>query len=81
MADVTGKIICLPEHTEASGLGAAIAAAVGAGWYPTFKQAAQEMAGAETKIEPDVQNHEIYRQRFAAYQKIYPGLKTANSSP
>ena len=81
LADVTGKTICLPEHTEASGLGAAIAAAVGVGWYPTFKQVAQEMAGAETKIEPDVQNHEIYRQRFAAYQKIYPGLKTANSSP
>ena len=75
LADVTGKTICLPENTEASGSGAAIAAAVGAGWYPTFKQAARAMTGTEKKIKPDSRNREKYRERFAAYQKIYPGLK------
>jgi sugar (pentulose or hexulose) kinase len=75
LADITGKNICLPQNTEASGLGAGIAAAVGAGWYPTFKQAAQAMTGVEKTIKPDRQNHEKYRRQFAVYKKIYPGLK------
>jgi len=75
LADVTGKNICLPENTEASGLGAAIAAAMGAGWFPTFKTAAQGMTGLEKKIKPNKRNHEKYRQRFAVYQKVYPGLR------
>jgi xylulokinase len=74
LADITGKNICLPENTEASGLGAGIAAAVGAGWYPTFKAAAQEMIGIEKMIKPDRQNHKKYQRLFAAYKKIYPGL-------
>jgi xylulokinase len=75
LADVTGKNICLPQNTEASGLGAGIAAAVGAGWHPTFKAAAQAMTGMEKTIKPDPQNHQKYQRRFAAYKKIYPALK------
>jgi xylulokinase len=76
LADVTGKNICLPQNTEASGLGAGIAAAVGAGWHPTFKAAAQAMTGVEKTIKPDTQNHQKYQRRFTAYKNIYPGLKT-----
>jgi xylulokinase len=75
LADITEKNICLPKNTEASSLGAGIAAAVGAGWYPTFKAAAREMTGREKVINPDAQTHERYRHRFAAYEKIYPSLK------
>jgi len=75
LADITGKNICLPQNTGASGLGAGIAAAVGADWYPTFKAAAQKMTGVEKTIKPDKQNHKKYRQRFAVYKNIYPGLK------
>jgi sugar (pentulose or hexulose) kinase len=79
LADITGKNICLPRNTEASGLGAGIAAAVGAGWYQTFKIAAQEMTGIKKVIKPDRQTHEKYQHLFAAYRKIYPGLKKTNS--
>jgi xylulokinase len=75
LADVTGKDICLPQNTEASGLGAGIAAAVGAGWHRTFRAAAQEMTGIEKPIKPDKQNHKKYQRLFAVYEKIYPGLK------
>jgi sugar (pentulose or hexulose) kinase len=79
LADITGKNICLPQNTDASALGAAIAAAVGAGWYPTFKAAAQEMTSIERMIKPNRQTHEKYGRLFEAYEEIYPGLTTVNS--
>lgn len=75
LANITGKNICLPQNSEASALGAGIAAAVGAGWYPTFKVAAQEMTGIKKVIKPDRQTHEKYKLLFAVYRKIYPSLK------
>ena len=75
LADITGKNICIPENTEASGLGAAIAAAVGAGWYPTFQEAASEMTRIDRIIGPEDQTFEEYRRLFAAYKTIYPKLK------
>lgn len=75
IADITGKTICLPENTEASALGAGIAAAVGAGWYPTFKKAAGLMTGKESIIKPDCRKHEIYQSIFKSYQNIYLKLK------
>lgn len=75
IADITGKNICLPAYTEASCLGAGIAAAVGAGMYSSFKQAAKEMTGIKRIIEPDMAQHREYQQIFNVYKGIYPLLK------
>lgn len=75
LADITGKNICIPKNTEASGLGAGIAAAIGAGWYRTFMEAAHKMTGIKRLIKPDMRNHEKYMRRFAAYKRLYPSLK------
>jgi xylulokinase len=80
LADVTGRNICIPENTEASALGAAIAAAVGTGWYRTFAEAAKKMTGIRRRIAPDAQNHKKYQQLFLNYAKLYPALKKARSS-
>jgi xylulokinase len=74
LADVTGRDICIPESTEASSLGAAIAAGVGIGWYRTFKQAAHEMTGMRKTVRPDTQNHKTSQRLFPAYKSIYPGM-------
>jgi sugar (pentulose or hexulose) kinase len=77
LADVTGRKICIPENTEASALGAAIAAAVAVDWYGTFRQAATEMTAIKKEIKPDRQNHKRYERLFASYKTMYPALKEA----
>jgi xylulokinase len=74
-ADVTGKNICIPETMEASALGAAMAAAVGIGWYRTFKEAANEMTGIKKVIKPEKENCKKYLRLFEVYKRIYPGLR------
>jgi sugar (pentulose or hexulose) kinase len=74
MADVTGKNVCIPATSEASALGAAIAAAVGAKWYRRFTTAARKMTHVRKVIPPHPQRHDFYSTRFALYRKIYPAL-------
>lgn len=76
-ADITGKNICLPKNTEASAMGAAIAAAVGAGWYASFREAANAMTGIRKEIRPDSDNNKKYQELFPIYRKLYPCLKSA----
>lgn len=75
MADITGKNICLPVNSESSALGAGITAAIGAGWYSTFKEAAVEMTAVKEVIRPQEKNHQPYQQLFNVYKNIYPALK------
>ena len=74
LADITGKNICLPRNSEASSLGVGISAAVGAGWYKTFKMAAQKMTGIERIIKPNSKNHKTSSTLFNRYKEIYPAL-------
>ena len=75
LADVTGKRVFIPKAGEASALGAAIAAAVGAGWYPTFRKAAARMTQIERTILPDKKNQKIYSSLFRVYRLIYPKVR------
>jgi xylulokinase len=79
LADVTGKNICIPANAEASGLGAAIAAAVGAGWYASFQEAANSMTRISKRIKPNSGNHRKYRELFPIYRRLYPCLKSATA--
>ncbi len=74
-ADVTGKTLEFQRHPEASALGAAIAAAVGAKWYPTFSSAAAAMTGHDRIMHPDAQNRKVYRGPSVKYRKLYRSLK------
>ena len=77
LADITGKKICIPDTVDASARGAAIAAAVGAGWYRTFRGAAKAMTGENRIIQPDSHNRKTYKQLFTSYRRIYPALERA----
>jgi sugar (pentulose or hexulose) kinase len=79
IADVTGKDVYVPMTTEASALGAAIAAAVSVGWYQSFAEAAEGMTRIKKRITPDIQNHKKYKRLFLDYNKLYPALKKIGS--
>jgi sugar (pentulose or hexulose) kinase len=67
-ADVFGLPAARPHIYEASGLGAAIDAAVGVGLHPDFETAVAEMTRLGDLFEPNPSVHGIYQ---GLYQRVY----------
>jgi sugar (pentulose or hexulose) kinase len=75
-ADVFGMTAARPSLYEASGLGAAIVAAVGAKLHPDFKTAADQMTRMGERFEPDPKAREIYDELYrGVYLKMYNRLR------
>jgi len=71
-ADVTGREIRLPRSFQASGLGAAIHAAVAAGYYKTIPEAARSMTGLlEGGYRPNPAARPIYDRLYAEYRLLH----------
>jgi xylulokinase len=76
MADATGRSIRRSARLEASSLGAAVCAAVGAGLYETAAEAAGAMSGrAFQETNPSRDNRAIYADLLGIYRELYPGLR------
>ena len=71
VADVTGKKIKIPKVTEATALGAAMSAGVGAGIYKDLKTAAKELVVWEKTYKPNFKNHKLYMQIAKKWKKLY----------
>jgi len=74
-ADVSGIPIQLTRVSDAAALGSAILAAVGAGVYPTIREAAEHMVGLTRVVQPDRERHEAYKPLLSAYRATYQSLK------
>jgi len=75
-ADVFGLPVARPHIYEASGLGAAIDAAVGMGLHPDFKTAIAEMTRIRETFEPNSKAHQVYDQLYRQiYLKMYDRLR------
>ncbi|MCX7754577.1 MAG: FGGY-family carbohydrate kinase [Anaerolineales bacterium] len=75
-ADVFGLPASRPHVYEASGLGAAIDAAVGIGLHPNFETAIREMTRRGTTFDPNPQTHARYDELFQhVYRQLYQRLK------
>jgi autoinducer 2 (AI-2) kinase len=61
LSDVTGCKVKIPKVTEATALGAAIAAGVGAGIYPSLVEAAKELVAWDKEYEPNMENYKLYQ--------------------
>jgi sugar (pentulose or hexulose) kinase len=76
VADASGKTVRRSETVEASSLGAAMCAAVGAGWFRGAAEAARSMAGAITReTEPAPENAARYAELMGIYREVYPQLR------
>lgn len=75
-ADIFGIPASKPHTYEASGLGAAIDAAVGLKIYPDFESAIPEMTRIGDTFEPIEKNRKIYEGLYQeVYKKMYKRLK------
>jgi len=71
LADVTGYRVKIPKVTEATALGAAMAAGVGCGIYKDLVSAAQELVVWDKTYEPNLENKKIYDAIKIKWQKAY----------
>lgn len=74
-ADVTGKVIKVPTSDTATTLGACILAGVGVGLYDSFEEAVRETIVITREQQPNMENHEIYKQSMELYLELYEKLK------
>lgn len=75
-ADLFGLPTARPHTYEASGLGAAIDAAVGLGLHSDFRTAVREMTRLGSLFEPDPGSREVYDGLYhRVYKKMYRRLK------
>ncbi|MCP4898672.1 MAG: carbohydrate kinase [bacterium] len=88
-ADVFGLPSCRPHVSEASGLGAAIDAAVGLGLHPNFETAVEEMTHVGRVFEPDPERqatydslyNEVYLQMYRRLRPLYERIRSITGYP
>lgn len=71
LADVLGVKVKIPKVKEATALGAAMAAGVGAGIYKDMASAAKELVVWERTYTPNMDNHKIYLDIKDRWQEVY----------
>ena len=71
LADVTGCKVKVPSVTEATGLGAAISAGVGAGIYESLQSASKKLVGWNKEYIPNQENYKKYQQLKTKWEEIY----------
>jgi autoinducer 2 (AI-2) kinase len=71
VADVLGKKVKIPRVTEATALGAAMSAGVGAGIYSSLVEASKKLVVWDKVYEPNMQNHELYQDIKNKWQEAY----------
>jgi autoinducer-2 kinase len=71
VSDVTGKALRVPVIKEATALGTAMAAGVGAGLYNTLSEASETLVRWEREYKPNTANTEIYQDVRERWRKAY----------
>lgn len=73
-ADVYGRPVQRLQETESTVLGAALLGGVGAGIFNSIQEGVAAMVKVAGEVEPNLANHQVYEEMYAAYVKAYQGL-------
>jgi autoinducer 2 (AI-2) kinase len=71
VADVTGCRVVIPKVSEATALGAAMAAGVGIRIYKNISEAAKKLVVWDRVYEPNLENKKIYDEIRVKFEKAY----------
>ncbi len=63
---------------QGPGLGAAMLAAVGCGWFPDLDRCAETFVRPAQTYEPDAKRSAVYRRLFRVYQDVYRHTRELN---
>jgi xylulokinase len=79
-ADVTGRPVRAVRGDHATSAGAAMLAAVAAGWFADLDQAAAWIVRlADEPVRPRAATAEIYEEAYRAYRRLFDGVEQALS--
>jgi xylulokinase len=78
-ADISGRQVVTLEVEEATALGAAMLAGVGAGKYRDLSEAVGRVHRPGRTYEPNLENVSIYADLFGIYKDIYHSLSSINT--
>jgi len=70
-ADMVGRPYCIPEVEEATVLGAALLAGLGAGAYKDEEDAFGRVCSSKIVYEPDLKLTVFYAERFEIYRELF----------
>lgn len=71
LADVSGLPVNIPVVKEATALGCAIAAGVGAGIFSSMAETGERLVRWERTHSPDPEKHELYQDSRDKWQAVY----------
>jgi xylulokinase len=74
LADVLQARIALVPTEEGAAYGAALLAAVGAGWFDSVEEATEKVIRVEPTASPS-DDVGVYAETHQRYRKLYPALK------
>ncbi len=79
VADASGRDVKRLETVEASALGAAMAAAAGAGWFDGIPAASAAMSGKVSRVfRPQTKAHARYMELLSIYADLWPQVSEWN---
>lgn len=74
ISDCTGKVMKVPVGKEFGTRGAAMNAAIAAGYYANHGEAAEAMVKVERIHEPNMENNAKYQELYCIYRDLIKGL-------
>jgi xylulokinase len=77
-ADIFNARIVKLSSEQGPGMGAAMLAAYGCGWFDSLKACADEFLKVEKEFIPNAANAEMYKELFHLYQDVYGQTKSLN---
>lgn len=79
-ADIFGAEVVALENEQGPGLGAAMLAAAGCGWFPSLDACAEAFVKRSTSYRPDPARAARYAELFQVYKQMYGATKGLNES-
>lgn len=79
-ADIFDVNIVKLESEQGPGMGAAILAAYGSGWFSSLQQCADKFVQISEIYRPNAENVAKYKELFSIYQDVYTKTKSINEN-